>query len=282
MKRIRRFATIISFAILICLSVPVYAGSSDAYTKLGTLIVAGKETETSGVSIIDTTKTYTATGGGVVRYSDLVSTSCASTGYIVEGNFELLTSSSKEALLTDLLTVVDSAKSANTDITSDTLSTWNQCLQSCNGVDVHFLAALMSGTKPDFVSAFKMYQPFQSPVGTILGVITLLMFSAITISTVIDLCYLGVPMFNTFVSGDSKEKPGCVSVEAYRAYLEQAGSAGGQGANGKSGFKNAVGIYFKHRVVMLALLFVSILYLVSGQIWSLFADIASLFGGLVG
>lgn len=286
MKKLRKLSILMAVLTMLMSSMVVSASgitstSSGAYGSLGDLLVAGKETATSGTSIVETTKKYTATGGGYVQYSSLVSTANPSTGYIVEGNFELLTSSAKREFLGDLMDVAEAAKNANVDITSDTLTTWNQCLQSCSGVDAQLIAVLMRDTKPDFISAMKIYAPFQSPIGTALGVLTLIMFSLLTLSTLIDLFYIGVPIFNTAISGDGKEKPGVVSAAAYHAYLEEAGNSGGSGSNGKSSFINAVGIYFKRRVVILILLFISILYLVSGQIWNLLADAMSLFDGVL-
>lgn len=255
--------------------------STSAYTTLGNLIVAGKDSASSGVNVIETTKKYTANGGGYVMYSSLVSASSPTTGFIVEGNFELLTSSAKREFLSDLFDLTQKIKSANSNVTNETLTTWNQCVQTCNGVDAQLIAVLMQGTKPDFISAMQIYAPFQSPISTVLGVFSLILFSALTISTLIDLFFIGIPPVNMFLMGDGKDKPGIVSAAAYNAYLTESGGAGGGGGQGgKSSFKSAAGIYFKHRVIMLILMFVCILYLVSGEVWNLLADAISLFEGL--
>lgn len=259
------------------------SSNETAYTTLGSLIVAGKETASSAVNVVDTTKRYTANGGGYVMYSSLVSVDSPETGFIVEGNFELLTSSAKREFLGDVFNLTERIKNANSNVTSETLTTWNQCVQSCSGVDAQLIAVLMQGTKPDFVSAMKIYAPFQSPISTVLGVFSLILFAGLTVSTLIDLFFIGIPPFNSYLMGDGKEKPGIVSAAAYNAYLAEAGSAGGTGgagANGKSSFRSAAGVYFKHRVVMLILMFVCILYLVSGEIWNLLADAISLFEGI--
>lgn len=291
MKRMRKFFTVLLMLVtMLCSSLTVFASesgvvpatggssSSSAYSQLGILIVSGKESLVSVTPIVETTKTYTATGGGYVAYSSLVSTSYPQTGYIVEGNFELLTSNAKRDFLGDLFEVAESAQKANSTITSETLTMWNQCVQTCRGVDAQLIAVLMQDTKPDFISAMRIYAPFQSPISTALGVFALLLFSALTISTLIDLFYIGIPVFNSFLMGDGKEKPGIVSAAAYNAYLTEASGAGG-GQGGKSSFKSAAGIYFKHRVIMLVLMFICILYLVSGEIWNFLADVMSLFGG---
>lgn len=283
MKRLRKLCILAVVLVMLLSSLTVSASSllgSSPYENLGTLIVAGKETTTSSIQIVDLNKPYTAVGGGVVKYSDLVSSSYQSTGYVVEGNFELLTSSAKREFLGDLMNVAESARQANSDITNDTLTTWNQCLQTCKGVDAQLIAVLMRNTKPDFISAMKVYAPFQSPVSTVLGVVTIVMLSLLTLSTLLDMFYIGVPLFNTAISGDSKEKPGVISPAAYHAYLEEVNASGGSGSNGKTSFKSAVGIYFKRRSVILILMFVCLLYLVSGQIWDLVADAMTLFGGV--
>lgn len=284
MKGIKRFfaLSLVMFMLIMLSGTTSYAMSSnsgsESYNLLGSLIVSGKESLTSVTQVVSTTKTYTASGGGFVAYSSLVSTSYPQTGYIVEGNFELLTSSAKREFLGDLFELTDLAKRANSTITEDTLTTWNQCVQTCRGVDAQLIAVLMQDTKPDFISAMKIYAPFQSPISTALGVFALLLFSGLTISTLIDLFFIGIPPFNMFLMGDGKEKPGIVSPAAYNAYLTEASGAGG-GQDGKSTFRSAAGIYFKHRVVMLVLMFICILYLVSGEIWNFLADLMSLFGG---
>ena len=283
MRKVKRFLPVYLMLVMFLFSsITVFASdavaSTSAYSTLGDLIVLGKESSTSAVSVVDTSKKYTATGGGYVAYSSLVSTDRPQTGYIVTGNFELLTSSAKREFLGDLFNLTEQAKLANSTITNETLILWSQCVQTCEGVDAQLIAVLMQGTKPDFISAMKIYAPFQSPFSTILGVGSLLLFSLLTLSTLIDLFFIGVPPFNMLLMGDGKEKPGIVSNAAYNAYLTEAGGSGG-GQGGKTSFKNAAGVYFKHRVVTLILLFVCILYLVSGQIWNLFADMLSLFAG---
>lgn len=282
--RRKRFLGFVLAVLVLTSSASVFASSteevSEAYTDLGNLLVLGKETTSSGVSLIDPSKSYTTTGGGYTSYSSLVNTSNPNTGYVVEGNFELLTASAKREFLTDIIYVAESATSANADITSDTMTVWTQSMQTCNGVDSQLIPVLMGGTKPDFVSAMRIYGPFQSPIGTILGVLTLIFFALLTFSTLIDLFYIGNPIFNSVIQGDNKEKPGIVSAAAYKAYLDEIGQSGNTSANGKSSFKSAAGIYFKHRVVTLVLLFICILYLVSGQIWDLVGDAMSLFEGM--
>lgn len=285
-RRVQVFLSLwLLLTMLAGLGMNVYASNTTqgAFSSLGSLVVSGRETTSSAVPIVDVNKTYTTTGGGFVSYASLVSESATSTGFIVENNFSLLTSSSKREFLTDVFAVAEAADEASADITDDTLTAWSQGIQSCKGVDAQLIPVLMSGTKPDFISAMKIYAPFQSPMGTVMGVLALVLFSLLTFSTLIDLFFIGVPLFNMMVLGDGKEKPAIVSPAAYKAYLEELGnngSVGGGTGSGKVAFKNAVGIYFKHRTVTLVLIFISLLYLVSGKIWDLVGDAMSLLGGL--
>lgn len=224
-------------------------------------------------------KTYPKEGGGSYKYSELVDD-----GY-VNGNFTELTSKGKESLLTDMNTYAESAVKENSNITNQTKTTWLTNLQQCNGVGTQLMNTILQNTKPDYATANRIYEPFSGIVGTCLALGAILIMAFLGITMVLDLSYIGIPAFRMMVGGDDKGgkdgKPKFISWEAVSAVTQAEGGNGGSGQDG-SGNKVAVGIYFKKRVIMLIVLGVCLLYLISGQIYTLVSWILDLVSGFLG
>lgn len=224
-------------------------------------------------------KTYPKEGGGSYTYSELVDD-----GY-VNGNFTELTSKGKESLLTDMNTYAESAVKENSNITNQTKTTWLTNLQQCNGVGTQLMNTILQNTKPDYATANRIYEPFSGIVGTCLALGAILIMAFLGITMVLDLSYIGIPAFRMMVGGDDKGgkdgKPKFISWEAVSAVTQAEGGNGGSGQDG-SGNKVAVGIYFKKRVIMLIVLGVCLLYLISGQIYTLVSWILDLVSGFLG
>ena len=224
-------------------------------------------------------KTYPKEGGGSYKYSELVEK-----GY-VNGNFTELTSKGKENLLTDMNTYAESAVKENSNITNQTKTTWLTNLQQCNGVGTQLMNTILQNTKPDYATANRIYEPFSGIVGTCLALGAILIMAFLGITMVLDLSYIGIPAFRMMVGGDDKGgkdgKPKFISWEAVSAVTQAEGGNGGSGQDG-SGNKVAVGIYFKKRVIMLIVLGVCLLYLISGQIYTLVSWILDLVSGFLG
>lgn len=226
-----------------------------------------------------TDKTYPKEGGGSYAYSELVEK-----GY-VNGNFTELTSKGKENLLTDMNTYAESAVKENSNITNQTKTTWLTNLQQCNGVGTQLMNTILQNTKPDYATANRIYEPFSGIVGTCLALGAILIMAFLGITMVLDLSYIGIPAFRMMVGGDDKGgkdgKPKFISWEAVSAVTQAEGGNGGSGQDGSSN-KVAVGIYFKKRVIMLIVLGVCLLYLISGQIYTLVSWILDLVSGFLG
>lgn len=284
MKKRTFKSVFITLLTLVCMFVmPVMSASADDLDAEADPTGYMEAYITNGGGITDQSenqkKTYPKEGGGSYKYSELVEK-----GY-VNGNFTELTSKGKENLLTDMNTYAESAVKENSNITNQTKTTWLTNLQQCNGVGTQLMNTILQNTKPDYATANRIYEPFSGIVGTCLALGAILIMAFLGITMVLDLSYIGIPAFRMMVGGDDKGgkdgKPKFISWEAVSAVTQAEGGNGGSGQDG-SGNKVAVGIYFKKRVIMLIVLGVCLLYLISGQIYTLVSWILDLVSGFLG
>lgn len=271
-------------------------GATDTNAAQGNLrkaLISGK----GGTNVDVSKKTYKLEGGGETDYIHLTGnlvtggetayTQYESTGYIDSAEFQKLKSSEKSQFLADMNNVATATVEQDNLVTEDTRQDWLARVQNCPGVGTQLIAALLENTKPDYARANKIYKPFSGIVGTTLGILAILMVALLGIVMALDLSYISLPLFRTFVSGPDEgggsaggeSKPKLISWEAVNA-VRTAESGGGSGGQSSGSNKNAMALYFKHRVFMLVGLGVCLLYLVSGRIWSLVAWILDLMQGL--
>lgn len=297
MKKRTFKSVFITLLTLVCMFVmPVMSASAADATASGELaayIRAGGDTaKTTDTSMYKGNKLYDKQGGGTYSWNDLVTTDG-----LVSGNFTNLTSSAKEELLTDMnqladnkisddeTTAANNGKKSRSQVTDQTKSNWLVNLQQCNGVGTQLMNTILQNTKPDYATANRIYEPFSGIVGTCLALGAILIMAFLGITMVLDLSYIGIPAFRMMVGGDDKGgkdgKPKFISWEAVSAVTQAEGGNGGSGQDG-SGNKVAVGIYFKKRVIMLIVLGVCLLYLISGQIYTLVSWILDLVSGFLG
>lgn len=263
-------------------------GTSAAQQKLQSCLTTGKYTGSDNTATVDvSTNKYKLEGGGQTEYTALVDESAISTGYIKSDEFQKLKSAEKGKFLADMNSVATETVNESDIVSEDTRQDWLSNVQRCPGVGTQLIAALLENTKPDYAKANQIYKPFSGIVGTTLGLLAILLVALLGIVMALDLSYISLPLFRTFVSGpddggssgSGESKPKLISWEAVNA-VRTAESSGGSSGQSSGGSKNAVALYFKHRVFMLAALGVCLLYLVSGRIWSLVAWLVDLFSGL--
>ena len=301
-------------------SLTVFAAGEYTGTKpMGNLIYTvfqGTYTYRKGGTTIDMTgKVYKLQGGGTVMYNNVFNTSATvggetgitsiirqaekgqATGDNLFGdNFENLKTSSKKAFIGDMLTIAN-AMAYDTDagynngkinaVTSDTVNEFIEMLQDQTGMGTALLAELLQNTKPDFVTANRLYEPFSGVVGTILGIISILIMALLGITMALDLAFITIPALRLALGADGKGEGGkddaklmsrLISQEARKA-VEIAENGDGGGGQGEG--KQALGIYFKKRWKGLVLLGVCLLYLIQGQIYSLVGWIIDLLSGFL-
>lgn len=137
---------------------------------------------------------------------------------------------------------------------------------------------LGSDMKSDYASAYQYVKPFSGIIGTLLGLITLAIFSMLSLSIVIDVGYIVIPLFQLFLnSPNGKDKPRIVSQEAWVAIKE-----GENSANSGNGYTSPIGFYFQFKSKQLFIIGICILYLTSGQIYNVMASVMNSLKGILG
>ena len=125
---------------------------------------------------------------------------------INEANFKKLTNESQRQLIKDMNSVAedilrsDSVNEDGSSYSDEDYQNWVQQLQQCDGVGSRLISTLMANTKPDFASANRIYQPFSGTVGTVLGLVAVLLMAALAIVMVLDLSYIAIPLFVTYLT----------------------------------------------------------------------------------
>lgn len=246
-------------------------------------------------------KTYKLTGGGYVAYGTLVNNDNPDADVVNDTMFAKLLASEKQRFLGDMFTICNAMVSdteaglstvANEDkVTNETVTSLMEILQTKTGMGTQLLATLLQNTKPDYVTANRIYAPFSGVVGTMLGVLSIVMMALLTLTMALDIAYITVPAFQLMLNGDSDGGQGgkgeargmnrIISIEARQAVMAVESEGGQGGQNGSSG-KTAVGIYFKRRWKGLIIFGICLLYLVQGQIWGLVGRIIDLLSGFLG
>lgn len=241
--------------------------------------------------------TYKTSGGGYLIYSELVT---ADSNIIDEAKFKTLTASSKQAFLQDLLTICNAAvwetenngSCGTSRITNDTVTDVMDVLQQKSGMGSQLLATLLANTKPDYVTANRIYAPFSGVIGTIMGLLAILTMALLGVTMALDIAYIVIPAFQLLLDGDTdgagqgggsatKGMSKIIS-QAARTAVSAANDGGGAGGQTGSGNKMALGVYFKYRWKELIVLGICLLYLVQGQIYSFVAWILDLVSGFLG
>lgn len=211
--------------------------------------------------------------------ADLVSTD----GTFNVDVYNKLDSSSQRQFLQDYNSAAETVRDTD-DYSDNDYQDWLSTLQQKEGVGSKLMTTLLKNTKPDFATANRIYEPFSGTVGTVLGLIAVLLMAALAIVMVLDLSYIAIPFVRNLLDGGADEGNGGNGVKSrfvsWEAYTAVQQVEGGQGNSGQQGSENkaAVGIYFKKRVVMLLILGICLLYLVQGEIFTLvgyFIDIVS-------
>lgn len=232
--------------------------------------------------------TYKCADGGYKLYDQIAREDTQKP--LDEAALDSLTTGAKKDFLTDyfnagMMIINDDPMD---EVTEEVGTNWLELVQNTAGVGSQLMTTLMAQTKPDYITANRIYKPFSGPVGTVLGIVSILITAFLAITMVLDLAYIAIPTFQLFVDGSDDGKGGqgggkksFISSEAMEAVQMAQGGQGGGGQNGSSN-KLAVSIYFKKRVLMLVVLGICLLYLVSGNIFALVGWIIDLMSGFLG
>lgn len=144
------------------------------------------------------------------------------------------------------------------------------------------IAAVYADTKGDMYSAMKVMNPFMEALKLVLGLGAILLIFVLTLSTLIDLVYIGVPVWRNHAAakegdkGTGGTKPAGVTYEALTTVKEiEADMEAGN-------YKNAYLIYFKRRATTYIVLGVSLVYLIGGGLGGVITAILHLVSGITG
>lgn len=288
--------------LLFTVSSVTYAASSEdalgrlkGYVRKGTLYTG--KMKVSGAPYKNLSNThYKISGGGYWTYGELVggssvqgksSSDLVSEDVIDTLKYKDLTAGSKQAFLKDIFRIANAASYYGiSDITDETVTDLYNEMQNYDGMGSQLMASLLSETKPDYATANRIYKPFSGIIGTILGLLSVIVMALLGVTMALDLVYINIPAAQ-LVLGSEKDGSGSgngatkfaaklVSAEAQKAVE----ATQNDGQNGE--YKGANGVYFKYRWKGLVLLGICLLYLVQGQIWSFVAWLIDLFSGFLG
>lgn len=229
--------------------------------------------------------TYSRSGGGTMKGSSLLSRD-DQLGHktINEASFSQLSSSEQQRFLSDVVEASNTVADKGTGgVDESTVQLWWKELQQKNGVGSKFMTVLLQDTKPDFVAAQAIWKPFSGPVGIVLGLGAIGIMSLIGVVMVADIAYIALPPVRIFAS-ESENGKGKKTIRSFLFTHEATNAvtiAENTGGNGNGETKQALGIYFKRRVIMLIMLGICLMYLVNGQIYTLVGWILDLVSGFL-
>lgn len=229
---------------------------------------------------------YNAEGGGYIKGSDLFEGSPTEGYDLDEGQFNKLNSAAQTDLVKDIAEKSYEAEDKKKNVSEETVQNWWKELQTKDGAGSKFLNVILENTKPDFVTANKLYQPFSGILGTIMGIIAVIGMAMLGVVLVSDIFYIVIPPVRMLVAdeggggegrGSRKGASKIFSDDALYAVrvAEDSNDTGGSK-------KQALGVYLKRRIPMLILLGICLLYLVSGQIYTLVGWVLDLVSGFLG
>ena len=112
----------------------------------------------------------------------------------------------------------------------------------------------------DFVTAKNIILPFTGPISTALGVLSLVIFVMLTLSSAIDIAWLVIPIIRVVFKEDKNGKPFLITKEAYSSEVD---------ANRSDWYKSALTLYLQRRGKVFIVMGVCLIYLVSGQLYDL-------------
>lgn len=228
---------------------------------------------------------YEVDGGGSLSGSDLFEGSPTDGYDLQEDEFQSLSSSAQTQVVEDIAEnsydAVDSDKAEG--VTESTVQNWWKELQTKNGVGSKFMNEILKNTKPDFVTANAIYQPFSGLVGTILGLLSILICALLGIVMAADICYITLPPVRNFVAEDDNSNGKIAKSKIFShdaIYAVQCAEDTSDGGSG--GGKQALGIYLKRRIFALILLGICLVYLLNGALYVFVGWILSLLNGFLG
>lgn len=211
---------------------------------------------------------------------------------INESNYEMLSSSGKKSFTKDFTSSVNDQLAANekkaatdggysnTMFNKGTVSTWYKSLQLNSTIGTQLMSDILAGTKPDFASAQRIYQPFSGVIGTLMGILSILIIALLGLVMVLDIAYIVLPPFRMLVGDESGNSNGGKGITSH--LISSNAKKAVETAENGDGDKQALAIYFKKQVIALIILGICIMYLINGQIYTFVGWLLDLVSGFLG
>lgn len=133
--------------------------------------------------------------------------------------------------------------------------------ESDTDVSSVMLPMIFESTKGDMYQAYKITSPFLELLSIVLGVGAVILILLLLFSTVMDLAYIGLPVWREAQqnkNGNNGKNPFGVSYEALTTVKEVEKGLGG----GDGGYRNAYLLYFRRRALTYIILAICIMYLI--------------------
>lgn len=149
----------------------------------------------------------------------------------------------------------------------------------------------MNKITPNYDRASEILSPFMPYVNALLGIVTTIVVTVMSLLTALDLCYIAIPALRNFMNdnesmqktdSNGKKKLRFVSDEAQYAVDSTVGRSGDSSkSGGNGGYTSPWGAYFKTRIVSYIFLAVAITILLTGNITIITNLALKLVGGLM-
>ena len=150
----------------------------------------------------------------------------------------------------------------------------------------------MNKITPNYDRASEILSPFMPYVNALLGIVTTIVVTVMSLLTALDLCYIAIPALRNFMNdnegmqktdSNGKKKLRFVSDEAQYAVDSTVGRSGDNSSKsgGNGGYTSPWGAYFKTRIVSYIFLAVAITILLTGNITIITNLALKLVGGLM-
>ena len=134
---------------------------------------------------------------------------------------------------------------------------------------------LDTDVRADFGTAYAYwFKPFSGVLGTFLGILCLAIFVFLGVGVAIDLAYITFPAVQYFFSEENKKRYKFVSFEARKSIEYSESSSSNE-------YKSPTSFYFKVKSKQFIYISICVLYLASGKIYVLIANLMDAFKGII-
>lgn len=189
----------------------------------------------------------------------------------------------KNAKNTDVITAMEKFTEAMTDCGGNP-DTVQQIMSDIQDVDSSvssvMLPLIINSSKGNMYKAYLIAKPFLDVLSVVLGVGAVILILLLLFSTVMDLAYIGLPVWREAQAGKDggKKHPFGVSYEALRTVDDvEKGIGGGDGE-----YRNSYLLYFRRRALTYIILAICIMYLICGGLSGVIAFVLNLVSGITG